>query len=101
MKTLVDPLLPNDLAPVLEERFLAFDPAAQSILERLLWEEQPPRPPRRIFVAKVYRYDLFWPALWRPNKATMLRYGFSVSKPDDDWRVTYSFIDSIAAAPAV
>src|SRR6516165_12370419 len=84
-----------DLDPALETAFARYDVVTQGILESLPWEEQttPLNNPRRVFLAKVYSTHTFWASLWRPRKAFWQAQGFSVAKPDADWRVRFAFID--------
>jgi SNF2 family DNA or RNA helicase len=93
----------SDIDPALETAFARYDVLAQGILESLPWEEQtaPPNNPRRVFVAKVYSSHVFWALLWRPRKAFWQGQGFSIAKPDSDWRVCFAFIDPARQAEAL
>lgn len=88
-----DPLL-SEMPQILELRFRALGAPVQSILESLTWIEAPPKAHARIFFAVVPPWHNFWPFLWRPQKLAMTRAGFSVSKPNQDWVVTYQFTDN-------
>ena len=92
-----------DLDPALETAFARYDVVTQGILESLPWEEQtaPPDNPRRVFVAKVYSAHTFWASLWRPRKVFWQAQGFSVAKPDADWRVRFCFVDPTRQAEAL
>jgi SWI/SNF-related matrix-associated actin-dependent regulator 1 of chromatin subfamily A len=91
-----------DRDPILETAFACYDVATQGILESLPWEEQSASSnnPRRVFVAKVYSTHIFWASLWRPRKAFWQTQGFSIAKPDADWRVRFCFIDPTRQADA-
>jgi SWI/SNF-related matrix-associated actin-dependent regulator 1 of chromatin subfamily A len=94
----------SDLDPAVEAIFERYGAVAQGILESLPWIEavSPGQPAaRRVFVAKVYSAHAFWSALWRPNKVYWQRLGFSVSKPAEDWLVTFKFNDPSRLAEAL
>jgi SWI/SNF-related matrix-associated actin-dependent regulator 1 of chromatin subfamily A len=92
-----------DIDPALEAAFSRYGAPNQGILESLSWEEAPASPnnPRRRFVAKVYSTHLFWFLLWRPRKAFWRAQGFSVTKPDADWRVIFTLTDPARQAEAL
>src|SRR6516225_5947891 len=93
----------SDIDPALETAFARYDVLTQGILESLPWEEQTAlrSNPRRVFVAKVYSSHSFWASLWRPRKAFWQAQGFSIAKPDADWRVSFAFIDPKRQAEAL
>jgi SWI/SNF-related matrix-associated actin-dependent regulator of chromatin subfamily A-like protein 1 len=93
-----------DIDPALEAIFERYGAVAQGILESLPWIEavsadQPAV--RRVFVAKAYSAHAFWSVLWRPNKVYWQRLGFSVTKPAEDWLVTFKFNDPARQAEAL
>jgi hypothetical protein len=90
-----------DIDPVLEAIFERYGALAQGILESLPWIEETSADVRRTFIAKVYSAHPFWSALWRPNKVYWQRMGFSISKPGENWLVTFRFRDPSRLAAAL
>jgi len=93
----------TDIDPALEAAFSRYGAPTQKILESLLWEEHttPPNNPCRRFVAKVRSTHIFWALLWRPRKEFWQSQGFSIAKPDADWRVVFAFVDPARRAEAI
>jgi SWI/SNF-related matrix-associated actin-dependent regulator 1 of chromatin subfamily A len=94
----------TDIDPVLEAAFSHYGALAQGILESLPWEERAsglPMNPRRVFVAKIPSSHTFWALLWRPRKVLLQTQGFSIAKPDADWRIFFTFIDPDRKAEAL
>src|SRR6516165_7553073 len=93
----------TDIDPALEAAFSRYGVMAQGILESLPWEERPALPtnPRRVFMVKVASSHTFWALLWRPRKVLLQAQGFSIAKPDADWRLFFTFIDPDRKAEAL
>jgi SWI/SNF-related matrix-associated actin-dependent regulator 1 of chromatin subfamily A len=93
----------TDIDPALEAAFSRYGVVAQGILESLPWEERPALPtnPRRVFMVKVASSHTFWALLWRPRKVLLQAQGFSIAKPDADWRLFFTFIDPDRKAEAL
>jgi SWI/SNF-related matrix-associated actin-dependent regulator 1 of chromatin subfamily A len=91
-----------DIDPILETTFEKYGAVAQGILESLPWIEiTVGAAPRRTWEAVAYSDHIFWSALWRSNKVFWQKAGFSVSKPADNWIVTFRYIDPFRQVAAI